>query len=280
MTWFSGRVRAAISDLESPMKPLLLNLLVTSAMAATADPHNRFFPLVHDGGGWTTQITLINLAAQPAAMLLTFNTPAGFLDTWKVGLKSSPGNVSGNYVDLPLAPGATAVVETSGAPATLTRGFVEVTEYNDLPIGGYATLTRREGDRIVQRFQIPLSPEHERRSVLPVDLSDPLVAVEAIWVSITSSATLDLVFRDLAGNRILNDQLTFDNKAQIFVNLRQQWPNLKDFRGTLQWTVTFPNADRYEARILAGVSLMSRDTWWGVLPGMTLPADQAGSNPY
>ena len=258
----------------------LLPLLLASGLAATVETYDRFVPLVHDGDGWSTQITLVNLSPKPATILVTFMDPASFLDTWKVVLKSNFGKVIANMVDLPLAPGATAVIETSGAPTRLTRGFVEIIEYGDQPVGGFATLTRKEGDRIVQRLEIPLSPEHERRSVVPVDLSDPQVTAEMVWVSITSTATLDLLFRNLAGETVLRDQLTFDNRAQIFVDLRREFRQLKDFRGTLQWTVTFPNADRYEPRILAAVGLQSSGGGWTIRPGMTLPADQASSSPY
>ena len=63
--------------------------------------------------------------------------------------------------------------------------------------------------------------------------------------------------------------------------LRSQLPQLKDFRGTVEWTVSFPTADRYESRILSGVTRLRREgTPWQVLYGMTLPADQASSSPY
>ena len=117
--------------------------------------------------------------------------------------------------------------------------------------------------------------------MLPLDLTDPAVSPELVWISLTTSATLDLVFRNLAGETVLSDQVVFDNQAQLFVALRSHWPQLKDFRGTVEWTVSFPTADRYEARILSGVTLLRREgAPWQVLSGMTLPADQASSSPY
>jgi len=57
-------------------------------------------------------------------------------------------------------------------------------------------------------------------------------------------------------------------------------PKLKDFRATLQWTVTFPNADRYEPGILAAMGLQLSATGWAIRRAMTLPGDQASSSPY
>lgn len=262
-------------------KTLLLFTFALAAHAATVGATDSILPLIYDGGGWSTQITVVNLSNKPASIIVSFLTPTGFNPVWTVVLKSTAGKVVGNLIDLPLAPGATAVIDTSGAAATLTRGFAELVELGDQPIGATAVLTQREGDRVLQRLQVPLSPVHERRSVMSLDLSDPTARPELVWVSLTSSATLDLIFRNLAGDRVLTDQVTFDERAQVFVRVRDQWPQLKDFRGTMQWTVTFPTADRYEPRILAGLCLLARDNQpWQVLPGMTLLADQGSSSPY
>lgn len=259
-------------------------LLLASALAlhgATVGATDRILPLIHDGGGWSTQITVVNLSNKPASIIVSFLTPTGFNPVWTVAVRSTAGKVVGNLIDLPLAPGAMAVIDTSGAPATLTRGFVELVELGDQPIGATAVLTQREGDRVIQRLPVPLSPVHERRSVMSLDLSDATLKPEIVWVSLTSSTTLDLVFRNLAGERVLADQVIFNDRAQIFIPIREQWPQLRDFRGTVQWTVSFPTADRYEPRILAGLGLLARDGQpWQVLPGMTLPSDQATSSPY
>lgn len=259
---------------------ILSALAAASLNGATVGATDSVLPLIQDGGGWSTQVTIVNLSPRPASLIVTFMTPKGFNEPWRLTVKASVGKVTGSIVEVPLAPGAAAILETSGTPETLTRGFAEVVELGDRPFGAFATLTQKSGDRILQSVQIPLSPVHERRSVVPLNLAEG-ASPELIWISQTSSATLDLIFRNLAGEQVRREELTFDNAAQIFVNVRQRWPDLKDFRGSLQWTVTFPNADRYEARTLAGLSLLIREGQaWSVMSGMTLAADQATSSPY
>lgn len=255
-------------------------LVAASLNGATVGATDSILPLIQDGGGWSTQVTIVNLSPRPASLIVTFMSPKGFTEPWRLAVKASVGIVTGSIVEVPLAPGATAILETSGTPDGLTRGFAEVVELGDRPFGAFATLIQKSGSRTLQSFQVPLSPVHERRSVVPLDLGES-ASPEMIWISQTSGTTLDLIFRNLAGEQVRREELTFDNAAQIFVNVRQRWPALRDFRGTLEWSVTFPNADRYESRTLSGLSLVVREGQaWSVFSGMTLAADQATSSPY
>ncbi len=248
--------------------------------AATVGATDRFIPLVHDGGGWSTQVTVINLSRKPETIILSFVPPPGLAQEWRLGLKATNGKVVGNMVDAILAPGAVAVINTSGTPENLTRGFIDLYALGEQPFGAFATLIQRDADRIVQRIQVPLTPAHERRSVLPLDLSDTPVKAEMVWVTLTTTTTLDLEFRNLAGELVRTEQVYMDNNAQVFVDLLESFPELKGFRGTMQWSVSFPGADRYEARFLGGMGLIWRDGQAAVATGMTLAADQATFSPY
>ncbi len=261
--------------------PILSLFIAVNAWAATVGETDRILPLIQDGGGWSTQVSITNLAAKPATVVAAFLTKRGFAEAWPVSLKSTAGTVKNATAEIPLAPGATAIIETSGTPTTLTRGFAEVAELADQPIGVSATLIQKDGDLIIQTVKIPLAPAHERKSVVPFDLTDPLLKPQMIWVSMTSSTVLDVVFRNLRGETVFTDQINFDGSAQLSLNVRDYWPQLKEFRGTMQWSVTFPFADRYEQRYLSGLSLLIREGQpWTVLNGMTLPADQASISPY
>lgn len=263
------------------MRNLLAFLFVVASLpAATVGPTDRYLPLIQDGG-WSTQVTLINLSRKPILIYTTFLTAEGYNETWGLEMKASVGIVNGTNVDTPLAPGAMATIETSGKPGVLTRGFAEIIEVDNQPIGVFATLTQKDGERVVQRFNVPLSLAHERRSLLPLDLTDASVKPEMVWVSFTSSAQLDIFFRDSAGQQILVDQVFFDNKAQIFLNIREHWPQRKDFRGTMEWSVSFPAADRYEPRTLGGICINAKEGQGStVSTGLTAPGDQASISPY
>ena len=262
--------------------PIFASLsLLSTAGAATVGETDRFLPLIQDGAGWTTQVTLVNLSRKPALAVVSFLSNTERDGSWKLGLKTSAGKINGSVVDVPLAPGAMAVIETAGMEKELSRGFAEIFEIGNNAVGAFATLTQRDGDRIVQSFKVALAPGHERRSTMTLDLAAGQGNPELVFVTLTATTTLDIVFRNLAGEQILTDQLYFDNKTQLFVNARDQWPQLKDFRGTMEWNVTFPGAGIYDPRYLAGLSLIANDGLpWTVITGMTLPADQASTSPY
>lgn len=261
--------------------PCLVCFSLAAGHAATVGQTDRFLPLVLDGGGWSTQVTVTNLSTKTGTVVAMFMTAQGVNEVWRLGLKSTAGRPAPNQVEATLAPGASMVIETAGTAATLTRGFADVIEWAELPIGVEAVLIQREGDRIVQTIRVAHSPAHEKRSVVPLDLMDPSEKPLLVWVTLTSGTLLELVFRNLAGEPVLNDRIEFDGRAQLFVNVREKWPQLKDFRGTMQWVVTFPGADRYEQRTLAGLTLLAPDDRaWTVTRGMTLPADQGVTSPY
>ena len=50
------------------------------AQAATVGETDRFIPLIQDGGGWSTQVTIANLSGKPAAVIAAFVTPKGYND--------------------------------------------------------------------------------------------------------------------------------------------------------------------------------------------------------
>jgi hypothetical protein len=259
---------------------LVMFLLAGVLPAATVGPVGRFLPLIHDGAGWSTQVTVINLSEKPATIVLSFLSPGGFAEEWPLRIRATNGTVSRNTVDAVLLPGAVSVVETSGTPERLTRGFVELYAVGDQPFGAFATLVQSDGGKVLRRMQVPLTAAHEKKSVVPLDLSDPAARAEIIWVTLTTTTTLDLEFRDQSGALVRREQVYMENRAQVFVDLLERFPELKDFRGTMHWFVSFPGADRYENRTMAGMALLLKDGQTTVSTGMTLAADQASTSPY
>lgn len=259
--------------------------LLAIASGATVGDTDRYIPLVQDGGGWSTQLVITNLSDKPTVVVASFLTAKGYAEEWKIELKASQGKISRASVEAILDPGASVIIETSGSPDTLTRGYADVVEYLGQPISAYARLIKRQvkDDKtvVVQSFCVPRSPAFESRSVLPVDLTDPSATMELVFVSPTTSTALDIRFRKDTGELAFSDTITFNGNGQIFVPLLDQWPKLAGFRGTLEWKVSFPMADRYEERIMAALALWSAN---GLAPlplsGMTLKADQLTTNPY
>ena len=266
-----------------PLRSLFitLTLFLFPAAAATVGDTDRFIPLVHDGGGWTTQITIVNLSPKNATVQTSFMTARGFAESWKVELTASVGKVNGPNVESFLPPGASTIIETSGSSAELVRGFADITESQDQPIGAVARLIKSENGQIVQSFTVSLSPGNESRSVVPVDFSDANSALELIWVSPTNSTTLDIAFRRQTGEIAFVDTIVFNNAAQVFIKPLASWPEIAGQRGAFEWKASFPNADRYEFRFLSSVAILTRSgRAWAAVPAMTLKDDQGKTSPY
>ena len=163
----------------------------------------------------------------------------------------------------------------------MARGFAEITESRDLPFSAFARLTKRDNGEIVQTFTVPLSPANESRSVLAVDLKNPAASLEIVLVSLTNSATLDFKFRGANGEVLFTDTVAFDAGVQLFLKPAEVWPKLVGLRGTLEWKVSFPNADRYEYRFLSGVAIYRpAGQMVFAVPAMTLKPDQLKISPY
>jgi hypothetical protein len=250
------------------------------SQAATVGETDRFVPLVLDGGGWTTSVTLVNVTRKPAVFSVTFHNEKGLNAPWNVGVAAPAGKAYANSAEVALAPGASTTVTTLGRSEGVAAGFADIIELQDQLVAGFATLTRREGEAIVEQIRIPISPANERRSVLALDLAGG-ESVKISWVTLTTSTVADLEFRNEAGAIVLSDRVALDDRAHTMVDVTEQWPALKDFRGTVEWTVSFPNADRYEYRTLSGIALRSRGgRLVGVTESMTLRQDQLSTSPY
>ncbi len=261
---------------------VFMPMLAMAAMAATIGETDRFIPLVQDGGGWTTEITLVNLLRKPATVSVTFLNDKGMNDLWKLSIKASVGKVFPNGAEIGMAPGASVTISTGGESTTMSRGFADIVEFQDQLVAGFATLIRREAGVVVERLHVPLTPANERRSTVLLDFSQG-ETLQMVWVTLTTSTTLDVLFRNAAGETVFTDVVRVDDSAQKVVDLLETWPKLAGFKGSLEWTVSFPNADRYENRTLAGIALhraQESGRLTGVSQGMTLRADQSSTSPY
>ncbi len=258
----------------------LFFLIASLAYGATAGSTDRYIPLVQDGGGWTTEVMIVNLSDHTATVVASFLTAAGYSAIWPIGLTASTGKVLSNEVGASLVPGGILRIQSKGEAGVLTRGFAEI--YSSTPgtqLGAFARLVRKIDDQVVQTFTVPFAPVNEQRSRLPLDLTRG-AAAEFVWVSMTTAPVLDLTFRDISGEVVVEGQITL-NSAQTFLNPLELWPQLVGFSGVMEWNVSFPAADRYEYRTLAAISLWTREAGAiFAIPGMTLAVDQDNGEPY
>ncbi len=264
-------------------RSILLSLLAlaTVAHAGVLNENDTVIPVVYDGAGWSTEIVLANLGKTDASIHLAFVTPKGFAETWKAGLIATPmlagTMLADDSVDATIAPGGSITINTAGTAEKLIRGYARLILYSGGAVGATANIWKKADGKVVQSFVIPLSPESERRSMLPLRLdAEAGFGAELAFVSETSYTRLDLTFRDPKGTIVLQDNLTFDAVTQMFVPVADTWPQLKSFRGTVEWQVSWPTADIYANLYLASGAILSRkDGLDAVVGAMTLPGDQS-----
>lgn len=252
------------------------------APCAVVSQYDTVAPLVLDGRGWSTQITLVNLGKVDARVLLNFSTSRGYAEPWKISLSVSRGDVvSGNMaaetsVTTTIPPNGTLLVESAGTTEALTRGYARLNVLNNIEVGGTATLTRTVEGKVVQVFTLPLSPESERKSTLPLLLHEETGRTTELAFSSDSSYTrVDLTFRDPSGLIVLEDSVLFDSITQLFVPIAETWPQLKNFRGSVEWTPSWPGLDIYENQYLSAAAVLTRKgVIEAVVGAMTLADNQ------
>ncbi|MBC8166666.1 MAG: hypothetical protein H7Y20_12430, partial [Bryobacteraceae bacterium] len=223
---------------------------------------------------WTTSITLVNLGKMPSSFQLSFLGSRGFREAWPISLTAPGATIINRSVNAILEPGASIEVQTRGDSEKMTRGYAVLSIFDGPRVGATARLQRTVNGVAETAFTVPLSPEFEGKSNIPVSFGE-LDSTELVLVSDTSSTVVDLIFRDLAGKEVLADSLTFGDLSQMVVSLGTRYPQLKGTRGTLEWSVSFPGADIYEDLTFSAVALGGMSSGKvAVVPAMTLPENQ------
>lgn len=215
-------------------------------------------PLVQDGGGWTTTITIVNLSSSPDTYDLQFRT--GFLQAWT--LTTAPASLQGT-----LAPGAIATIQTTGKSEGAGKGLAVLTSLRGGRLGARAVLRHSDGR---PPLIVPLSPEREDRTILPFDNANG-ASTSIVWVSETPFALVDFTFLDDSGAEIASGQFQFsarDMMSQDHFSLAERFPVLRNRKGIMRIAVSYPNAGIYDDLFFTAIALQSEPG----LPPTVVPA--------
>jgi len=256
----------------------LLWFLVTLPLCPAAEVKltDRIVPLVQDGGGWTTTITLVNLESKAAPFEMLFHTT--LMDSWKIAVSGSEVKAEGAYVRGTIAAGATLTFRTSGGSSTVQSGYAFLFSPDGARLGGKAVL-HQAGSQ--SSLTLPLSPEREDHLVIPFDNSNGSAA-SLLWLTETQYTQVDYLFTALDGTILLAGNWQFsteDASAQQLFSLQDRFPSLKDKQGLLTLDVTYPNAGRYDDRFFTALALQS-DSNGNVSPVGSMATQTWKSNPY
>lgn len=219
---------------------------------------HRVIPLVQDGGGWTTTIMIVNLSMSPDTYDLQFRT--GFLQPWP--LAAPAASLQGM-----LAPGAIATIQTTGSPEAATKGLAVLTSLRGGRLGARAVLRHTDGR---PPLVVPLSPEREDRTILPFDNTKG-ASTSIVWVSETPFALVEFSFLAEDGAEIESGQFQFsarDMMSQDHFPLAERFPALRNRKGVMRISASYPNAGIYEDLFFTAIALQSEPG----LPPTVVPA--------
>ena len=232
---------------------LIFGLLgaVLAGNAAEVKSTDTTIPLVQDGGGWSTTITLLNLGAKPAGFDINFSTPKG--DPWTTAVKISAGlKAAGDVVTGVIPPGGSVTIQTPNSGDSVTRGYATLFTYAGGPIGGVARISNG-----ASAMTMGLAPNLELQFSLPFDTRAGS-ATSLVLVSRTPYALIDFAVRDSAGARVLSDRYQFqaaDPRTQVVIDLAAAYPQLSGTSGTIDCHVSFPGAGQYDEQTFAALAL-------------------------
>ncbi len=99
-----------------------LILLITTIACAAADVRltDRILPLIQDGGGWKSSVTIVNLDTKAAGYELLFRSANSM--HWDLKVVAPYAKIIGAYVIGQLEPGGSVTIQTTGESEQLSIG--------------------------------------------------------------------------------------------------------------------------------------------------------------
>jgi hypothetical protein len=232
----------------------LLLIQVVGCFAGEVRVTDRIVPLVQDGGGWTTTITLVNLERTPARFELLLRTR--LQQTWLLPVSGADVQSAEGYVRGTLPANGSVSFRTAGGAETLERGYAVLFSLDQAKIGVTTTVQQPS---TATSLAIPLVPEREDRLTIPFDNTGGSSAI-LVWLSETPYAMVEYTALASDGKEIMSGTYQFSaeelTSQEVFL-LADRFPQLKDRKGTLNMQVTYPGAGIYDELFFSAFAIQS-----------------------
>ncbi len=230
------------------MRPFLVLLSILFCGAAEVRLSDRILPLIQDGGGWKTEITIVNLESTAAPFELLMRKAGS--GNWSISVAAtSVITVEDAYIRGKLAPFGSVTLETTGTSNTLETGHAFLYSLDNIRLGAKAVIRNQEKK---VSLTLPLSPEREDRLLIPFDNTGNARA-SLLWLSETPYTMIDYVVLSQEGKELLKGNFQFDQNTQDLFVLAERFPQLKGIRGLIQMQVSFPNVGIYDELFLTAL---------------------------
>ena len=239
---------------------LLASLLLVAAAcsAGVVQDDAQCLPLVQDGNGWTTVVTVVNLEAKSSRFELTFRPAKGLPTEWTIGLRAPEAEVEGHIVRGTLPVGGSIAIETTGESKDIQRGYAQLFGFQNARLGLRAIVRKEGGPTLV----VDGAAEREDAIRLPFD-NTAGSSTSLIWVSETDYALVNMIVFAADGKELLRDQFQFSVTgpvSQEMFRLEERYPRLRGIRGVVDLEVSYPSAGFYDRMLFSAIAIHTEPT--------------------
>jgi hypothetical protein len=216
---------------------------------------DRILPLIQDGGGYSTAITIVNLETTASTFEILFLSRTGAY--WEIPVSGPAGVVSdGSYVRGALPAGRSVTFRTNGTAAEPSVGHATVFSAENARLGVTAVVTKRGA---AAGLTVPVSPEREDRLVLPFDNTNG-ATTSLLWVSDTPYTMVTYRAISEEGQELMNGSFQFsvsDNLVQDLFSVADRMPAAQGVRGIIELQIDYPDAGIYDELYFTGLAIQT-----------------------
>jgi len=197
---------------------------------------------VESAGTWKTTITLINTGATPAQARLSFFDNNGNLLTLPLNFPQSPsptGPTLGPAIDRTVNPLSELVIESTGPDSQATQtGWAQLLTAGAL---SGSVILRQTSGSTAQEVQAPIDFRSDNAWYLPFDNTNGTATQVIIDSLAATPASIEIVIRDDAGNRIQTGSIfafsttLIPSMGHTTFDLATNYPATKNLRGTVEF---------------------------------------------
>lgn len=193
---------------------------------------DSILPHIADGNGWKTLITLVNTRSVDVQYTLAFHSsPAG--QPWKLNI-AGLGAVSTISGTIPI--GGSVFLETTNPPGATSVGWAELEDNYDRVAGMAVFRFSPEGLQDTEAV-VPFANKYDDDFCIPFDNRAGFVtSIAIVNPSAHDVAEVFVEFRDLKGQRILQETITLQPLEHLPFSTIQRFSATADKNGVIEFT--------------------------------------------
>jgi hypothetical protein len=191
-------------------------------------------PLIVDGGGWRTSITLTNLDTHQVHLQVLLLQPDG--TDFSVGVA---GLGTTRFVDVALPVHGSKTIDTTGATDTLRTGWAYLLQDSTSDVvGAQVGLRQKLSNGSELEATAPVVTEFDSHFVVLFDNQGGYDTAVLLTNPFHSAVMISAVIRDQDGNVLDQPQISVDPFTQLNLFPSQKWLSSVGRRGSIEFTVS------------------------------------------